>query len=72
MIEAAHLSIHVMNLSNAAAQSGEGGLLVQTRGKLLSIRFFFSIAMVRLAAMLPAPIPGYTSAESCTRQHFEI
>ncbi len=28
------------------AQTGEGGLLVQTRGKLLSLRFFFSILMV--------------------------
>ena len=31
---------------SGAAQTGEGGLLVQTRGKLLSLRFFFSILMV--------------------------
>jgi len=31
---------------SGAAQTGEGGLLVQTKGKLLSLRFFFSILMV--------------------------
>ena len=36
----------------AVLQSGEGGLLVQSRGKLFSIRFFYSVAIVRPALML--------------------
>ena len=35
--------------SPVGVQTGEGGLLVQSRGKLFSIRFFYSVLMVRTA-----------------------